>query len=157
MTKYTSLENGFGTQVGIIATQSATTIDNSCSAGIYADCEDIIGKWLAANTEKRKDIFLATNFGNRMLDWLHFQFDPKAVENSLKRLEVTHIDLYYCHYVDGKTPIEQTMRALADLKARGKIQYIGLSEVSAATIRRACMIVHVDAVQIEYSLWFLDI
>ncbi|KIW08471.1 hypothetical protein, variant [Verruconis gallopava] len=66
-------------------------------------------------------------------------------------------DLYYCHRVDGKTPIEQTMHALAGLKAEGKIKYIGLSEVSAATLRRACKIGHVAALQVEYSLWSLDI
>lgn len=85
------------------------------------------------------------------------EYCKQAVEKSLKRLNVSHIDLYYCHRVDGKTPVEQTMRALADLKAEGKINYIGLSEVSAATLRRACKIVHVDAVQFEYSPWTMDV
>jgi aryl-alcohol dehydrogenase-like predicted oxidoreductase len=132
------------------------------AADIYADCEDIIGKWLAANPEKRKDIFLATKFGNRMLDTGYGVdstpgYCKQAVEKSLSRLGVSHIDLYYCHRVDGNTPIEQTMRALADLKAEGKIKYIGLSEISAATVHRACKIARVDAVQIEYSPWFLDV
>jgi aryl-alcohol dehydrogenase-like predicted oxidoreductase len=85
------------------------------------------------------------------------EYCKEAIEKSLKRLGLPYVDLYYCHRVDGKTPIEQTVRAMAELKAEGKIKYIGLSEVSAETVRRACAVAHIDAVQVEYSPWFLDI
>jgi aryl-alcohol dehydrogenase-like predicted oxidoreductase len=85
------------------------------------------------------------------------EYCKEALEKSLKRLGLPYVDLYYCHRVDGKTPIEQTVRAMAELKAQGKIKYLGLSEVSAETVRRACAVTHIDAVQVEYSPWFLDI
>jgi aryl-alcohol dehydrogenase-like predicted oxidoreductase len=72
-------------------------------------------------------------------------------------LGVELIDLYYVHRVDGKTPIEKTMRAMLELQQEGKIRYIGLSEVSATTLRRASKIAKVSAVQVEYSPWSLDI
>ena len=86
------------------------------------DSEDVIGKWLLQNPEKRKDIFLATKF------WLQFtedfqqseRSDPEyireACEKSLKRLNIETIDLYYCHRVNRKTPIEKTIQALVELK-----------------------------------------
>ena len=61
------------------------------------------------------------------------------------------MDLYYVHRLDGKTPVEKTMEALKEMKSEGKIKYIGLSECSEQSLRRACKVVHVDAVQIEYS------
>lgn len=64
---------------------------------------------------------------------------------------VDHIDLYYAHRMDRVTPIEKTMEALKQLKQEGKIKYIGLSECSSDTLRRACKVDHVDAIQIEYS------
>ncbi len=67
------------------------------------------------------------------------------------------IDLYYCHRLDGKTPIEHTVAAMAELKKEGKIKYLGLSEVSAATLRRACKVHHIAAVQLEYSPFALEI
>ena len=75
----------------------------------------------------------------------------QAAEQSLSRLGVGYIDLLYAHRVDRKTPIEKTMEALKALKQEGKIRYIGLSEISSETLRRACKVEHVDAVQIEYS------
>lgn len=79
-----------------------------------------------------------------------------AVEGSLKRLGTDHIDLYYQHRVDPKTPIEETAGALADLVAEGKVRYIGLSEAGPATIRRAHAVHPVAALQTEYSLWTRD-
>ncbi|KFZ09710.1 hypothetical protein V502_08540 [Pseudogymnoascus sp. VKM F-4520 (FW-2644)] len=124
---------------------------------------DLVGKWLA-RTGKRDDIFLATKFA-----FLHigdqpgpiYNTSPKyvkiACEKSLKRLGVRCIDLYYCHRVDGVTPIEETVKAMVELKNEGMIKYIGLSEISSETLRCACKVHHIDAVQIEYSLWSLDI
>ena len=79
-----------------------------------------------------------------------------AVEGSLRRLGTDHIDLYYQHRVDPDTPIEDTVGALAELVAEGKVRHIGLSEASAATIRRAHAVHPVAAVQSEYSLWTRD-
>ncbi|KFY92722.1 hypothetical protein V500_04060 [Pseudogymnoascus sp. VKM F-4518 (FW-2643)] len=133
------------------------------SADIYGDSEDLVGKWLA-RTGKRDDIFLATKFA-----FLHigdqpgpiFNTSPKyvkiACEKSLKRLGVRCIDLYYYHRVDGVTPIEETVKAMVELKNEGMIKYIGFSEISSETLRRACKVHHIDAVQIEYSPWSLDI
>jgi aryl-alcohol dehydrogenase-like predicted oxidoreductase len=79
-----------------------------------------------------------------------------AVEDSLKRLGTDRIDLYYQHRVDPNTPIEDTVAALADLIAEGKVRHIGLSEAAPATIRRAHAIHPITALQTEYSLWTRD-
>ncbi|KAI9680535.1 MAG: hypothetical protein M1817_003975 [Caeruleum heppii] len=132
------------------------------SADIYADSEDLLGKWFK-RTGKRDQIFLATKFANvPMPDGkLAVRSDPEhvrtACEKSLKRLDLPHIDLYYCHRVDRKTPIEKTVEAMAQLKSEGKIKYLGLSEVSSETLRRAHAVHPISAVQIEYSPFALDI
>jgi aryl-alcohol dehydrogenase-like predicted oxidoreductase len=79
-----------------------------------------------------------------------------AVEGSLKRLGTDHIDLYYQHRVDPNTPIEDTVSAMAELVAEGKIRYLGLSEAGPATIRRAHAVHPIAALQTEYSLWTRD-
>ena len=79
-----------------------------------------------------------------------------AVEGSLRRLGTDHIDLYYQHRVDPKTPIEETVGALAELVAEGKVRHIGLSEAGPDTIRRAHAVHPVAALQTEYSLWTRD-
>lgn len=90
------------------------------SADMYLDSEDLLGKWFK-RTGKRDEIFLATKFanvykdGNLIVDSSP-EYCKKACASSLKRLGVDHIDLYYCHRVDGKTPIEHTMKALVELK-----------------------------------------
>lgn len=133
------------------------------SADIYADSEDLLGKWFESNPGKRDNIFLATKFalrtnssGERWEDSTP-EYAREAVTKSLARLGVPFIDLYYVHRLDGKTPVEKTAEALKQLQSEGKIRYIGLSEVSSATLRRASKIVHIDAVQIEYSPFSLDI
>lgn len=129
---------------------------------MYADNEDLIGKWFSNNRGKRDNIFLATKFANKITDdgpvvdstpeWC-----KEACAKSLRRLGVDFVDLYYCHRLDGKTPVEKTVQAMAELQKEGKIKYIGLSECSSDSLRRACKVVHVDAVQIEYSPFALDI
>lgn len=95
------------------------------SADMYADSEDLLGKWFK-RTGKRNDIFLATKFANIMKSdgTSEVRSDPEyvkeACERSLKRLGVDCIDLYYCHRVDGKTPIEKTVEAMAELKKYAK-------------------------------------
>jgi aryl-alcohol dehydrogenase-like predicted oxidoreductase len=93
---------------------------------MYADSEDLLGKWFARHPERRGDIFLATKFGLRpgvrddgrpgLLVDSSPAYCRQQCENSLKRLGVDSIDLYYIHRVDGKTPIEKTMRELVKLK-----------------------------------------
>lgn len=90
------------------------------SADIYMDSEDLIGKWFE-RTGKRDNIFLATKFANIMKDGNRMvRSDPEyvkeACDKSLKRLGIPTIDLYYCHRLDGKTPVEKTVEAMAQLK-----------------------------------------
>jgi aryl-alcohol dehydrogenase-like predicted oxidoreductase len=110
------------------------------SSDLYGDNEDLLGKWFKANADKRNDIFLATKFAVRDNGTV-IDSSPEhckiACAQSLKRLGVDQIDLYYCHRVDQKTPIEKTVEAMKELKEEGKIKYLGLSEISSETLRRA--------------------
>ncbi|MCJ1253934.1 hypothetical protein MMC24_001748 [Lignoscripta atroalba] len=122
----------------------------------YGDAEAIMGTWLALNPEKRKDIFLATKFGAIQLPTgFGFRGDAAyvsiACEKSLKRLGVETIDLWYPHRLDGSTPIEQIVAEMVKLKEQGKIRYLGLSEVSSATLRRAHAVHPIACAQMEYS------
>ncbi|OJD28714.1 alcohol dehydrogenase [Diplodia corticola] len=132
------------------------------SADIYGDNEDLLGKWFAANPEKRPDVFLATKFAYRVTSAGTLDTDSspeyarQALDASLRRLRVSCVDLYYCHRLDGKTPVEKTVQAMAELQREGKTRLIGLSECSAESLRRACNVAHVDAVQVEYSPFALD-
>jgi aryl-alcohol dehydrogenase-like predicted oxidoreductase len=123
---------------------------------MYQDSEDLLGKWFKLNPGKREHIFLATKFANAMREDGSRYVDSspeylrKACEKSLSRLGVSHIDLYYCHRLDQVTPIEKTVEEMKKLKHEGKIKYLGLSECSSESLRRACKVEHIDAVQIEY-------
>lgn len=133
------------------------------SADMYGDSEDLIGRWLKANPGKRKDIFLATKFANKFHDDGTRTIDStpeyclSACDKSLERLGVPFVDLYYCHRLDQKTPIELTVRAMVQLKEAGKIKYLGLSECSAESLRRAHAVHPITAVQMEYSPFALEI
>jgi len=123
--------------------------------------EELISKVLKNNREK---IFICTKFGNVRGpngEFLGVNGQPAYVkescQKSLDRLGVSTIDLYYQHRVDKKTPIEDTVRAMAELVKEGKVKYLGLSECSAATLRRAYAIHPISAIQMEYSPWSLDI
>jgi aryl-alcohol dehydrogenase-like predicted oxidoreductase len=90
------------------------------TANVYGDVEDVVGKWFE-RTGKRNEIFLATKFGfMNPMEPTNIRTDPENVfescENSLKRLQTEWIDLFYCHRVDGKTPIEKTVQAMVELK-----------------------------------------
>jgi aryl-alcohol dehydrogenase-like predicted oxidoreductase len=122
--------------------------------------EELVGK---AIKPIRNKIVLATKFGNvRGADgtWMGVNGKPeylkKCCESSLKRLDVDVIDLYYQHRVDPATPIEETVGAMSDLIKEGKVRYLGLSEASVETIRRAHKIHPISALQTEYSLWTRD-
>ena len=123
--------------------------------------EELLGRFLKG---RRDQIVLATKFGNmRTPDgkFLGVNGSPdyvrKCCDDSLRRLGVDVIDLYYQHRVDKKTPIEDTMGALAGLVKAGKVRYLGLSEASPATIRRAHKVHPISALQTEYSLWTRDV
>src|SRR5208337_3802675 len=106
---------------------------------------------------------LATKFGNVRgpnAEFLGVNGRPayvkQACERSLARLGVDHIDLYYQHRVDPETPIEETIGAMAELVREGKVRYLGMSEASARTLRRAHKVYPISALQSEYSLWTRD-
>ena len=105
---------------------------------------------------------IATKFGNQVLpDGKRAicgrpEYVRSACDASLKRLGVDHIDLYYQHRVDKQVPIEETVGAMAELVRQGKVRYLGLSEASAKTIRRAHATHPITAVQSEYSIWTRD-
>lgn len=130
---------------------------------MYGDSEELIGRWFKANPDQRNDIFLATKFANRVLEDGNVSIDStpeyclSACDRSLERLGVSSIDLYYCHRLDKTTPIELTVRAMVQLKDAGKIKYLGLSECSAESLRRAHAVHPITAVQMEYSLFSLEI
>ncbi|KAI3325143.1 aldo-keto reductase [Xylariaceae sp. AK1471] len=123
--------------------------------------EELIGKWFK-ETGRRNEIFLATKFANRLVDgkWT-ISGDPAYVKEacnaSLKRLQTDHIDLYYQHRVDSKTPIEHTIKAMVELKEEGKIRYLGISECSERSLRRAHAVHPIAAIQMEYSPFALQI
>ncbi|KIM85447.1 hypothetical protein PILCRDRAFT_817469, partial [Piloderma croceum F 1598] len=124
------------------------------TADVYQDSEDIIGNWFK-RTGKRNDIFLATKFG-RIINGSP-AYVKESLEKSLKRLGVEFVDLFYLHRPDTTIPIEHTVGAMADLVNAGKVKYLGLSECSAATLRRAHAVHPISALQVEYSPFALDI
>ncbi|KAL1535280.1 perakine reductase-like [Salvia divinorum] len=138
-----------------------TLFDTADIYGEDGDNEIMIGK--ALKDLPREQVQLATKFGICMADMNHVEVrgDPQyvrqCVEASLRCLDVDYIDLYYQHRVDKAVPIEETMGELKKLVEEGKTWYIGLSEASAGTIRRAHAVHPITAVQMEYSLWSREI
>src|SRR4051812_17063480 len=151
--------------------QSIATIHRAIELGINlldtADMygphtnEQLVGRAIKGKHDK---VIVATKFGNvrdpKTKAFLGVNGKPEyvrqACEASLKRLGIETIDLYYQHRVDRNTPIEDTVGAMADLVREGKVRYIGLSEASVPTIRRAQQVHPITAVQTEYSLWTRD-
>ncbi|KAL2203400.1 Aldo/keto reductase [Sarocladium strictum] len=132
------------------------------TSDIYGDSEDVIGKWFKLHPERRKDIFVASKFGLKATESgivadSSPEYCRECIDRSLTRLGVDQIDLYYIHRVDPAIPIEKTMEVMAELVQQGKIKYVGLSEISSATLRRAAAIHPIAAVQAEYSLSTTDI
>ena len=156
---------------GFDDTESIATIHRALELGVYfldtADVygphknEELVGRAIKG---RREEVFLATKFG--------IVRDPKnpnargvsgkpeyvrqSCEGSLRRLGVETIDLYYQHRVDPDTPIEETVGAMAQLVLDGKVRYLGLSEASPETLRRAMKVHPITALQTEYSLWTRD-
>lgn len=152
--------------------ESLKTLHHALDIGVdFLDTADMYGsggneRLLAKLLKTRRgEVVLATKFG--------FMRDPndpgarvvngrpeyvkQAADASLQRLGVDHIDLYYQHRVDPNVPIEETVGAMADLVKAGKVRHLGLSEASAATLRRASKVHPITALQSEYSLWSRDI
>jgi aryl-alcohol dehydrogenase-like predicted oxidoreductase len=139
-------------------------LDTSDAYGPHTN-EELVGRAIAG---RREEVFLATKFGFRLepgegggpprrtIDGSP-DYVRRAVEGSLQRLKTDHIDLYYQHRVEPRTPIEETVGAMGQLVADGKVRFIGLSEASAETIRRAHGVHPITAVQSEYSLWTRDV
>jgi aryl-alcohol dehydrogenase-like predicted oxidoreductase len=137
-----------------------TLLDTADMYGPYKN-EELVGKAIGG---KRGSVILATKFGivrdpanplvrgiNGRPEYVRF-----SCEGSLRRLGVEVIDLYYLHRVDPSTPIEETVGAMADLVREGKVRFLGLSEAGAGTLRRACTVHPIAALQTEYSLWTRD-
>ncbi|KAH6777744.1 oxidoreductase superfamily protein [Perilla frutescens var. frutescens] len=136
-----------------------TFLDTSDMYGPHTN-EILIGKALKGGM--REKVQLASKFGILLQEGkMEVRGDPayvrSACEASLKRLDVDCIDLYYVHRIDTRVPIEITMGELKKLVEEGKIKYIGLSEASASTIRRAHAFHPITAVQLEWSLWSRDV
>jgi aryl-alcohol dehydrogenase-like predicted oxidoreductase len=134
-----------------------TFLDTADMYGSGAN-EELIGRAIAG---RRDEVVLATKFGirrdpadpaARILE-ARPEYVREACDASLRRLGVEHIDLYYLHRLDGRTPIEDTVGAMSELVAAGKVRAIGLSEVGPQTLRRAHAVHPISALQSEYSIW----
>jgi len=150
--------------------ESIATIHRALDLGInFLDTADMYGPFTneqlvgKALKGRRDGVNIATKFGNQRSPdgkFLGVNGRPEYVraccDASLKRLGITHIDLYYQHRVDTKVPIEETVGGMAELVKAGKVRYLGLSEAAAATIRRAHKVHPISALQTEYSLWSRD-
>ena len=150
--------------------ESIATIHRALDLGVnFLDTADMYGPYIneelvgRAIRGRREEVVLATKFGivrgeDRTVRSISGKPDyvRQACEGSLRRLGVETIDLYYQHRVDPATPIEDTVGAMAALVREGKVRWIGLSEAGPDTIRRACAVHPVTALQTEYSLWTRD-
>jgi aryl-alcohol dehydrogenase-like predicted oxidoreductase len=151
--------------------ESLATLDRALELGInFLDTSDAygphkneeqVGGWLKG---RRNEVFIATKFGvvrdpnNPQVRGVDGSpaYVRKSAEGSLRRLGIETIDLYYQHRVDPKTPIEETVGAMARLVEEGKVRFLGLSEASPATLERAYKVHPIAALQTEYSLWTRD-
>src|SRR5271163_2624158 len=146
--------------------ESAATLERAIELGIdFFDTADVYGvghneELVGKVLKKFRDrILIATKFGNQVLpDGKRAisgrpEYVRSACDASLRRLGIDTIDLYYQHRVDPRTPIEETVGAMAELVKAGKVRYLGLSEAGAQTIRRAHSVHPISALQTEYSLW----
>jgi len=150
--------------------ESIATIHRAIELGVtFLDTADMYGPFKneelvgRAIRDRRDRAVVATKFGNeRSADGASLgvngrpEYVRKACDASLRRLGVSHIDLYYQHRVDPKVPIEDTVGAMAELVRQGKARFLGLSEAGPATIRRAHAVHPISALQTEYSLWSRD-
>lgn len=150
--------------------ESIKTIHHAIELGIdFLDTADVYGMGQnellvgKAIRDKRDKVILATKFGivrgeDRGVTSIcgKPEYVRSSCDESLQRLGIDRIDLYYFHRLDPSIPIEETVGAMADLVHKGKVRYLGLSEVSPKTLRKACSVHPIAAVQSEYSLWTRD-
>jgi aryl-alcohol dehydrogenase-like predicted oxidoreductase len=149
--------------------EAIATIHRALELGIdFLDTADMYGRGAneklvgKAIGDRRDRVVLATKFGNVRNDDGSREirgdadYVRQACEASLQRLGLDHIDLYYQHRVDSRVPIEETVGAMAELVEAGNVRYLGLSEASPETIRRAHAVHPISALQSEYSLWTRD-
>lgn len=150
--------------------EAIATIHRALELGVnFLDTADMYGPFIneelvgRAIRDQRDQVLIATKFGNvRTADggWQGISGKPdyvrQACDDSLRRLGVEVIDLYYQHRVDPTVPIEDTIGAMAELVQQGKVRYLGMSEAAPATIRRAHKVHPITALQTEYSLWSRD-
>ncbi|BAT55888.1 aldo/keto reductase [Nostoc sp. NIES-3756] len=150
--------------------EAIATIHRALELGLnFLDTADMYGPFTneklvgRAISDRREQVVLATKFGNVRTEdggWKGVNGTPEyvrqACDASLQRLGVDFIDLYYQHRVDPNVPIEDTVGAMKELVAQGKVRYLGLSEAAPATIRRAQAVHPITALQTEYSLWSRD-
>ena len=151
--------------------RSTTTIHRSRDLGIdFLDTADMYGQGrneelvARAIAGMRNDFVIATKFGvlrDEAGQFMGVSGQPdyvrSACEGSLRRLGIDHVDLYYQHRVDKQVPIEDTVGEMSRLVEEGKVRFLGLSEAGSDTIRRACTVHPISALQTEYSLWTRDI
>ena len=151
--------------------ESIATIQRAIELGVtFLDTADMYGpftneKLVGKAIEGRRDsVVLATKFGNQRGEdgsFMGVNGDPdyvrRSCEESLQRLGVDHIDLYYQHRVDPNVPVEETWGAMKELVDAGKVRYLGISEAAPGTIRKANSVHPVSALQTEYSLWSRDV
>ncbi len=138
----------------------ATFLDTADMYGPFTN-EKLVGK---AINDRRDGVVLATKFGNQRGEdgsFMGVNGDPdyvrKSCDESLQRLGVDHIDLYYQHRVDPNVPVEETWGAMKELVDAGKVRYLGISEAAPETIRKANAVHPITALQTEYSLWSRDV
>ncbi len=145
--------------IGRAVELGVTLID---TADVYADSESYIGKAIA---QRRDRVIVATKFG--IVRGLSPEGPPivngrpeyvrERIERSLRQLDTDYIDLYYAHRIDPDVPIEETVGAMAELVAEGKVRHLGLSEAAPDTIRRAHAVHPISAIETEWSIWSRDI
>ena len=161
------MSHAYGTADSRDPAEALATLEAAAELGItHFDTAEVYGPW--TNEEllapfikgRRESLVIATKFGFRIgSDGRSSGLDGspdnarRACEGSLKRLGIECIDLFYLHRLDAAVPIEESVGAMAGLVRAGKVRHLGLSEVSAATLRRACAVHPIAALQSEYSLW----
>jgi len=152
---------------GLEETEATTVIHRALELGVnFLDTAEMYGPHIneiqigKALADRRDKAFVATKFGigyNAERTALTVDGSPanvrRAIEGSLRRLGMDHVDLYYLHRVDANTPIEETVGAMGELVKEGKVRFLGLSEASPATLRRGHAEHPITALQTEYSLW----
>ncbi len=160
----------YGAAASRNATEAIATIHRALDLGVsFLDTADMYGPFTneklvgAAIKGRRDEVVIATKFGNmrgpngeRLGINGHPDYVRKACDESLARLDVDHIDVYYQHRVDPNVPIEDTIGAMGELVAAGKVRFLGMSEAAPETLERALEVHAIHALQTEYSLWSRD-